>query len=219
MKAGTAGCPEVGGPRRGGGAAATGGCVVAARQHSDQHLVPAPSPGRHASTFVLISTRVDLSHKLTPWNRLTILYNMLNVHIFFQIEDWLAANLPDGASVGVDPFCHTIDGVRRLQAKLAAAGKAVVPLLADGNLVDAAWGGEQPAPPKTPLRVHPLQWAGADIGTKLAALRPQLATHKADVMCVTMLDEVRRWRHRRRPPRQLAAILGVVARSPPILPN
>jgi hypothetical protein len=41
-----------------------------------------------------------------------------------QIEDWLASTLPEGGRVGIDPFCHTIDGVRRLQRKLEAAGGA-----------------------------------------------------------------------------------------------
>jgi hypothetical protein len=37
------------------------------------------------------------------------------------------------------------------------AGKHMVPLLADGNLVDGAWGGEQPPAPTAPLRVHDIK--------------------------------------------------------------
>ena len=35
-----------------------------------------------------------------------------------QLEDWLADNLPEGGRVGIDPFLHTVDAVRKLKAKL-----------------------------------------------------------------------------------------------------
>ena len=35
-----------------------------------------------------------------------------------DVEDWLADQLPPGARVGVDPYVHTVDAVRRLQRKL-----------------------------------------------------------------------------------------------------
>ncbi|KAL6764493.1 peptidase M24, structural domain-containing protein [Haematococcus lacustris] len=107
-----------------------------------------------------------------------------------DLEDWLAANLPEGGCVGVDPFLHTMDAARRLQKKLEAAGRAMVPLLADGNLVDKAWGAEQPQPPQHPVRVHPQEWAGATVSAKLAAMRSQLAQQKADLLVVSTLDEV-----------------------------
>jgi hypothetical protein len=34
------------------------------------------------------------------------------------MEDWLATSLPPGGRVGVDPFVHTVDSVRRLQRRL-----------------------------------------------------------------------------------------------------
>lgn len=37
------------------------------------------------------------------------------------------------------------------------AGKVVVPLLEDGNLVDKAWGADRPAAPTVPLRVHDIK--------------------------------------------------------------
>ena len=62
--------------------------------------------------------------------------------------------------------------------------------LAASNLVDEAWGAEQPPTPTAPIRVHPLQWAGQDVRAKLAGTREKLAAAKADVLVVTMLDEV-----------------------------
>lgn len=52
-----------------------------------------------------------------------------------------------------------------------ARGLEVVPLLADGNLVDAAWGPERPGLPDAPMRVHDLQWAGQTIQQKLTEVR------------------------------------------------
>jgi hypothetical protein len=35
-----------------------------------------------------------------------------------QINDWLAETLPEGSRVGFDPFCHTVEAVNKLKAKL-----------------------------------------------------------------------------------------------------
>jgi hypothetical protein len=66
-----------------------------------------------------------------------------------------------------------------------ASGLELVPLLADGNLVDAAWGAERPALPDAPLRVHALEWAGQSVQQKLAEVRVLLPC----AACVG-LDEV-----------------------------
>eukprot|EP00878_Enallax_costatus_P024550 GHUV01026203.1.p1 GENE.GHUV01026203.1~~GHUV01026203.1.p1 ORF type:complete len:123 (+),score=14.81 GHUV01026203.1:545-913(+) len=51
---------------------------------------------------------------------------------------------------------------------LQEKGLVAVPLLSEGNLVDAVWGSHRPQAPTAPLRVHPLQWAGSSIKQKLA---------------------------------------------------
>ncbi|KIY93943.1 X-Pro aminopeptidase, partial [Monoraphidium neglectum] len=107
-----------------------------------------------------------------------------------EIPDWLAEVLPAGTRVGIDPFCHTVDAVRSLRTKLQARGKELVPLLADGNLVDAAWGDAQPELPLSPLRVHALQWAGQGVADKLAAMRQKMKAAEAGALLVTGLDEV-----------------------------
>jgi Xaa-Pro aminopeptidase len=71
-----------------------------------------------------------------------------------------------------------------------AAGKTLVPLVADGNLVDKVWDAERPPLPSAPLRVHPAEWCGESISDKLTALRGKLAAAGADAGVVTMLDEV-----------------------------
>ena len=55
-----------------------------------------------------------------------------------------------------------------------ARGKELVPLLADGNLVDAAWGETQPPLPLAPLRVHAAEWAGQGVPEKLSEMRAKM---------------------------------------------
>ncbi|GFR40249.1 hypothetical protein Agub_g821 [Astrephomene gubernaculifera] len=107
-----------------------------------------------------------------------------------DLEDWLAANLPEGARVGIDPWVHTVNSVRTLQRKLQEAGKVLVPLLDDGNLVARVWGSERPPAPPAPLRVHPLAWAGEGVAGKLGKLREQMRSSGASALLACSLDEV-----------------------------
>ncbi len=66
----------------------------------------------------------------------------------------------------------------------------LVPLLADGNLVDRAWGSLRPAIPTTPVRVHDVKWAGQEWSAKLEEMRGKMRSSDADVLVVTTLDEV-----------------------------
>lgn len=105
-----------------------------------------------------------------------------------DIERWLADNLPRGSRVGIDPLCHTIASASKISRVLKEAGLDMVPL--NDNLVDVAWGPERPPFPTPPVRVHPLQWAGQDVPSKLASIRAKMEAAKADVLVITMLDEV-----------------------------
>eukprot|EP00879_Flechtneria_rotunda_P030750 GHRR01033423.1.p1 GENE.GHRR01033423.1~~GHRR01033423.1.p1 ORF type:complete len:118 (-),score=7.81 GHRR01033423.1:488-841(-) len=35
-----------------------------------------------------------------------------------QLNDWLSDNLPEGSRIGFDPFCHTVDSINKLKARL-----------------------------------------------------------------------------------------------------
>jgi Xaa-Pro aminopeptidase len=105
-----------------------------------------------------------------------------------EISEWLAMQLPEGARVGIDPYLHTIEAAEALERDLAAAGKVLVPLTS--NPIDATWGADRPAPPKAPIRVHDLRWAGQAVADKLSAMRLGAARYGADALLVTGLDEV-----------------------------
>ena len=109
-----------------------------------------------------------------------------------DFEDWLAEKVPLGGKVAIDPFVHTVDSVRRLQRKLEAAGRVLAPLssLKEGNLVDQCWGPARPPAPLDPLRVHPMMWAGETVKDKVLKMRAKMKEAGADLLLVTMLDEV-----------------------------
>ncbi len=102
--------------------------------------------------------------------------------------DWLAANLEQGQSVGVDPFLVPCDEWDRMAAPLAAASLQLRPV-AD-NLVDRVWGQEQPAYPENPVVPLGMEFAGADWEAKVAGVRKTMAAKGADCLVLSALDEV-----------------------------
>eukprot|EP00798_Chlamydomonas_sp_ICE-L_P001672 gene1672-33066_t len=107
-----------------------------------------------------------------------------------EIEDWLAENLPEGGRVGIDPYVHTVESVRKIKAKVEDSGKELVPIMEGGNLVDKVWSADRPGDSAAPVRIHPSEWAGETVSAKLDRMRLSIKKAKADVMLVTMLDEV-----------------------------
>lgn len=72
-----------------------------------------------------------------------------------------------------ESLCLQVNSARDLKAKLEAAGKSLVPLVA-GNLVDKIWGSDRPAPPSAGIRVHKLEYAGQKPSEKIQDLRQKL---------------------------------------------
>jgi hypothetical protein len=67
-----------------------------------------------------------------------------------------------------------------------AKGLQVVPLLADGNLVDVAWGPGRPALPESPLRLHEECWAGRSVADKVAEVRLRVCVCLCACVCVLL---------------------------------
>lgn len=103
-------------------------------------------------------------------------------------REWLARNLPKGARIGFDPWLHTRAAVARLEDGLAVSGLVLKAL--SRNPVDIIWGAERPAPPKGPLTVQPLEWAGVSAADKIKTLQKQLKTAGEDAVVLTLPDSI-----------------------------
>ena len=97
-------------------------------------------------------------------------------------DGWLATHLPVGARLGYDPWLHTVDDVRHLEAACRRAGGELVPC--DGNPIDACWE-DQPEPPLAPVIPHPEQYAGKASAEKRAELGAALAEQRLDAVVLT----------------------------------
>lgn len=80
---------------------------------------------------------------------------------------WIKDNLGKGARLGFDPWLHTISEVKALKASAEQSGATLVPL--DKNPIDIIWK-DQPEPPRAPVELHPIAFAGELAKDKLARL-------------------------------------------------
>jgi Xaa-Pro aminopeptidase len=100
---------------------------------------------------------------------------------------WLAANAPQGARIGYDPWLHGKRWVTDVAKALEGIGGTLVAV--ESNPVDAVWQ-DRPAPSPAPLLVHDLRHAGVSSEAKRTEAAQWLAEHKLDAVVVTALDSV-----------------------------
>ncbi|MCL7034223.1 hypothetical protein MKW94_002893 [Papaver nudicaule] len=103
------------------------------------------------------------------------------------VETWLADNLPNDATVGIDPWCVSVDTAQRWENAFAKKQQKLVRL--GKNLVDEVWEN-RPPPVINPVIVQPLEFAGRSVAEKLKDLREKLLKAKARGIIFTTLDEV-----------------------------
>ncbi|KAL5987100.1 hypothetical protein ACLOJK_041096 [Asimina triloba] len=103
------------------------------------------------------------------------------------VENWIADNLPSDASIGVDPWCISVDTAQSWEHTFLKNKQKLVQL--STNLVDEVWKTRPPQEIR-PVIVQPLEFAGCSIAEKLKDLREKLAQENAYAIIVTTLDEV-----------------------------
>ena len=101
--------------------------------------------------------------------------------------EWLAANAPEGAKVGFDPWLHS-KGWADAAAK-ALAGRHGELIAVDGNPVDAVWA-DRPAPSPSPAVVQSDEFAGRASADKRAEVADWLKREHYDAAVISALDSI-----------------------------
>ncbi|KAL3527076.1 hypothetical protein ACH5RR_011732 [Cinchona calisaya] len=103
------------------------------------------------------------------------------------VDIWMADNLPKHATIGVDPWCVSVDTAQKWERVFSKKQQTLVQTLT--NLVDEVWKS-RPPPEINPVAVHPLEFSGRSVADKLKDLREKLVQEKARGILITTLDEV-----------------------------
>ncbi|PHT63186.1 hypothetical protein T459_32995 [Capsicum annuum] len=104
-------------------------------------------------------------------------------------SQWLNTVLEPGCRIGIDPFLFSSDAAKEFKEDISKGNHELV-LLYDFNLVDEIWKESRPKPPKEPIRLHDLKYAGVDVSSKLSCLRSELRNAGASAIVISMLDEI-----------------------------
>lgn len=91
---------------------------------------------------------------------------------------WAAEHLPQGHTLGYDPWLHTKPAISRYPHSKACT-----------NLVDTIWH-DRPAPPCTPIRLHPDKYTGETSISKRKKLAQFIGNHKAEAFLLTAPDSI-----------------------------
>ena len=90
-----------------------------------------------------VKSQVDLAHySPVPWPEISL-------------ADWLKEQMPNGGTVGFDPWLMTQGQLNMHEDALADSGIVLRPC---DNLVDSIWT-DQPAPPMTPAFTYPIEYS------------------------------------------------------------
>ena len=100
--------------------------------------------------------------------------------------DWLASELEDGSTVGIDGKLFTVKQVRAIEKKFASTK---LKLRTDVDLIDEVWSDRPPMPSST-LFSHDIKYAGKPALEKLGDLRAQMKAQGLSHTFLSSLDEI-----------------------------
>ena len=104
-----------------------------------------------------------------------------------SISEWLAANAPDKARIGYDPWLHSRDWVKAATTALKDKGAELVAV--GQNPIDRVWA-DRPAPSTARLVVQPEALAGKSSAQKRHDVADWLVERKADATVLAALDSI-----------------------------
>lgn len=99
---------------------------------------------------------------------------------------WLAGQVPNGGTVGFDPWLHTAREIEEIEQALKGTGITLCP---SKNHVDGIWQ-DQPPPPLGPVSVQPLEYAGEDHLSKRRRLAETLVKSGQRAAVLTLPDSI-----------------------------
>lgn len=106
-----------------------------------------------------------------------------------SVAEWLGTMLSssEAAVVGLDGYVNSLDEVSVLEQELATRGN--ISVRTDVDPVDELWI-DRPVIPNNMVNLHPLEYAGEPISSKISRVRQCLVDKGADGLLVTALDEI-----------------------------
>ncbi len=100
--------------------------------------------------------------------------------------DWIRAHLTADATIGFDPWLHTPNEIKELEAGLAGTAIRLVPA---PNAVDAVWP-DQPPPARGKIALQPIEFAGESAEDKLARIAALLREAGQEAAVLTAADSI-----------------------------
>ncbi|MCJ1313810.1 hypothetical protein MMC25_007490 [Agyrium rufum] len=98
-------------------------------------------------------------------------------------QEWTVDQSEGGKTVAIDPTTVAAGHAKKLADKITrkTGGKLIGH---PTNLVDEIWGSDRPAPPKEPVKVLEVKYAGKKFEEKISDLRKQLEKKKSAGMII-----------------------------------
>lgn len=104
-----------------------------------------------------------------------------------SIAKWLAANAPEGGTIGYDAWLHSKKWADTIEQALSKRGAKLVAV--DSNPVDAVWS-DRPEPSPAPALVHEDALAGKPSAEKRAEVADWLKQEGYDAAVISALDSI-----------------------------
>lgn len=103
-----------------------------------------------------------------------------------RISDWLLQELMDGDRVGIDGHVYSAKDALSLSNELKESN---ITLISDYDPFDIIWQ-ERPVLPKTPIVVHPMEFAGETVSRKITRVLAEAEKVDTNAVWISSLDTI-----------------------------